>query len=81
MATGDKEEVLATIRYGKDNEELRITRSVFNKVEYFGVRVWWLSEDGKWFPGKNGISIVEDRAVEVLTEALKHAKNGKKKAK
>jgi hypothetical protein len=48
-------------------EELRFSVNRFKGNEYFAVRVWFMGQGGKWFPGKNGINVPMEHAGEFVT--------------
>lgn len=47
------------------SEEVRVTLDDFRGIILLNVRVWYQAEDGEMRPGKQGIALRPDRALEV----------------
>ncbi len=46
--------------YQTDDFQLRVTVNVFNDVEYFHFRKYYLDFDGVWVPSKDGLAMPLD---------------------
>lgn len=52
------------------SEEVRVTLDDFRGIILLNVRVWYQAEDGQMRPGKQGIALRPERALE-LAEAIR----------